>query len=1637
MEHKPITHQVNQHIRNRRLRRRWTRIVACLSAAVLLVTSYMLIHPASTMGGTGMEADRTAAELGESISVTLNATGSGEEIIYLAAYGDNAGLTGVGFDNDSASVSLDGGGSITLNREVISGGVGYWFAMPSGMQSAQLTLRWTNGIGQLLQYEETVVVEPDESSESSSEPSPEVSTEASPEANPDLGSETVPAVSPNPTDEPAESTTVPEVSPMPPVQEEQTSSEPSPVPASEPSPSPAQETDVAVSSVPDSSNTVPESTELEAAVGNETDSAAQNISNSDGSQDASEGSGQSQPVETKTVIYYTEQQGDSSAPGSLSLSLGKGSTLESARSSAFASSTLSLTWKEQPEDQEETSTEEPEYQENEIIPNTENSWATVEKAGFGISSFSAVQATARQADANTKAAGSVDFGQYITAMSVMQNVDGTWQEVSQVTSGDTIRVHISYTIPENVVGPDCRVITYQLPTGIGLNEPATGTVTIGNQAAGTYEISSSGLITITFNEAFADDTAFDGQLEFQGMVTATGESGQDEIQLGADGTTITVIPNVEESGLSIEKTGTYDKASNLVHYVITVSAENGSDGPITITDQFMHDPSYGVINYQTIEKLEKVSADGQTITLLPEDYLSHADQTAEQTAHFTLTNLPALDAGESYVLSYTAEPDLTSLGDGNGYLQFTNVATAEDNSNSVEARANVKVSENMIRKEGDYNSQTGKIQWKIYINEDQRDISGLILEDTLTYTWNGQIYTMTLPDQVQMEIYRDNQPTGETKTIPLPYTFPEGSNAQYLITYETDLPEDAAEGDPISFHNRAQIGDYWIEIDVDGTIPGDYGVVKGFVDSNGTTGIVSWESWVTHPAAVDLEQLRYIDLITDIVIDNTLYSNTHYTTPELLRSTLQLKTVDGTPLVYGTDYSVFAISRASIAGIVPDGDFEAYSAFYWTIINGNFADVTNPTIIPWTDIGSFSSDEPLVAFGIEFTENARTKLNGSASVLINYSTKVDTTKLPAGTNFVQFMNSARIQAGWVDSYGAMTLAEKLDKQVSLTGVNGNDTSSYTDDPLTVSIGDHGTTLHYRILVSDYGDASGITVTDTLPAGAKLVEGSVYLRNHLYGTDQFVGESNDSWYIQYNITDNSDGTSTVTFMISHLDDAVFDGKPIGIYYDVSVKDDPRWETQEEITYTNTASWDGETDGTSTTVKNTRPHLEKTGEQITQDENGDDITDNVLRYYITINPEGDDLNPYTETLTLEDTLTTPAGSGATFQANTAKLYVYDPDNAEGHYCGAPVDVSQYSADYDPETHQITFTIPDKLACVLVYDYLIDYGTAAGDLTISNSVTLSGQDEYHSESDLVLEEQSSSASVNKATVTIYKHDSENALLLLPGAEFLLQRYEEQGDGSYEWEQTSVTAQDPEGHFVVGEDGTIMLSFLSETSRYNTLYKIEEVEPPNGYLISPETYYFVWMENNATQESTIAAMQQSGALENVDPTEIHFIEYSMSYPIYVPNEKDTLTVTKAWKMESGETLEVPPEDSVTVTLYRWIEGEAEKESCETVHLTADNEWTYTWTGLDKTNSNGQKYLYCVEEAPLSGFQVTYENNDGIQIGTIVITNTRHGYVLPETGGTGILHFTIAGWILLGIYVLGSLYQWRKRRKGEVHSAQ
>ena len=87
----------------------------------------------------------------------------------------------------------------------------------------------------------------------------------------------------------------------------------------------------------------------------------------------------------------------------------------------------------------------------------------------------------------------------------------------------------------------------------------------------------------------------------------------------------------------------------------------------------------------------------------------------------------------------------------------------------------------------------------------------------------------------------------------------------------------------------------------------------------------------------------------------------------------------------------------------------------------------------------------------------------------------------------------------------------------------------------------------------------------------------------------------------------------------------------------------------------------------------------------------------------------------------------------------------------------------------------------------------------------------------------------------------------------------------------------------------------------------------------------------------------------------------------------------------------------------------------------------SYHWDKLPTSDNNKQLY-YSVEEvsvkknnADISGnYQVSYRNNDGIQSGQIIITNTNNKevYELPETGGSGTKKFILSGFglVLIGI---------------------
>src|SRR5699024_3336904 len=104
-----------------------------------------------------------------------------------------------------------------------------------------------------------------------------------------------------------------------------------------------------------------------------------------------------------------------------------------------------------------------------------------------------------------------------------------------------------------------------------------------------------------------------------------------------------------------------------------------------------------------------------------------------------------------------------------------------------------------------------------------------------------------------------------------------------------------------------------------------------------------------------------------------------------------------------------------------------------------------------------------------------------------------------------------------------------------------------------------------------------------------------------------------------------------------------------------------------------------------------------------------------------------------------------------------------------------------------------------------------------------------------------------------------------------------------------------------------------------------------------------------------------------------------------YTP-EETSVTATKNWQDADNQENDRPEE--IELQLIKIVEGEREAVgSSETV--SEENDWTYTWTGLDR-NADGETIDYTVEEVieeEYGSYEVTVNDEDE---GNIIITNTR-----------------------------------------------
>ena len=1150
-----------------------------------------------------------------------------------------------------------------------------------------------------------------------------------------------------------------------------------------------------------------------------------------------------------------------------------------------------------PEESQQTEKEEKKEEKKEVpavAEITDTSWCTAEKAEDSniedeeseqsdIEVFSGEECVSATATGNT-----IDFGQYITKAVVKKIVNGEWKEATEFNNGDQIKTDIEYDIPAGILSTDNRVISYQLPDGVLPQGDLNGVVYSKGSAVGTYTISSTGLIEITFNEDFVDSgSRIDGDVGFSGTVSSDNTKVDKDIIFGGKGGTITIKKEEEtpETGdINITKEGTLSADKKTIEYKVTVSTVNGTKKTVTVKD-YLKNATY---KKDVVIK----DKDGKAVT---GDVVYYENQASAESS-FEIKNLPELKAGEWYELTY-------SVAVGEGQADGTNIVENTASANDKSKWVQVRVSEPVINKKGSYSEDTGKIKWIITVYGEGDSLEGYTLSDIL----DGK------------KLPAGSKATLNGEEITLPYTFGKGSDGKHTfeIVYETDASDKAG-----NVNNKAKLTKDGKGYSSDATVnvtKRDWDISKFSTGQEavegGKTRRFSWKSSITLPG-------NAINSLGTFIYEDTIKNGSSGSEHYGIRSELQQAIENSINIKYLVNDN--GQMRDQTDSLKDCSNWLSYTITYKNAAGDEVKDDSDKVksfIITFNAVPN--SDKKyagkLIEFEYQTIGNIETISEGKTETFYN-SGKLRDKEV---TGNVSYKNPVRlIKQSGVDG----SLIPPEDTYYWNTDYKWN--GAYSDSQKEAKLGENKY-IYYRILIDPEDRGTGpktpIVLTDTLPAGTEFVEDSGYA---LYTN----AACNGVWRWENNKDITKPGFSVgngnvLTITLKENSYYLKDDNKIAIYYAVKITDDTKLDGTGTATFTNKVVWGDREASTDTDIKKNHEVIEKTGSQrIEKDsKNGTEIPKNIVDYSIVINPHAEDLDDESDTLVLKDVLKYDAKqlSAVNLDLSTVKLYVYDATKEDK--CGAEIDASRYVIEYNDLSsgkREFKVTLPDELACVLKYSYQYDRGNTAGDIHISNEAKLGSH--TSKENSFTLKESTSYANANKHII-VFKVDSRDFSKLLSGVKFKLYEYKNQN-----WTEVKELTTDKNGRIDISlgdkEDSLV---------KHDVLYKIVETETQDGYEVSDKPYYIVSLEKKTKDEiwNSIPWGTKNGELGN-SKDNIRTISKNGD-AIYITNDYTSVGVEKKWLNSEGVAIK-PGAESVTVKLQR--ETQTPTGNKVTIHSKATN---------------------------------------------------------------------------------------------------
>ena len=995
--------------------------------------------------------------------------------------------------------------------------------------------------------------------------------------------------------------------------------------------------------------------------------------------------------------------------------------------------------------------------------------------------------------------------------------------------------------------------------------------------------------------------------------------------------------------IGVTKKGSYTEDGKLT-YTVNVVSKKGTPGEVSYADAITNldgltlgEPTI-VVKKRTVTET-RASKKDEWGNSAPSDWAATTGDTLEGTADGKISGtLPKMETEVSenglgrtyteYQVTYTY--DVKKLGDKD-YTLKNKVSTSSKNDNGVEIKKDadktVEINNQYtLKKTASY--EDGKIKWTITFNENNRDIAGAVLSDSMTV--NGRkisdVFATAEDIKIEPETGWEYIKDADGQITGIKFTAEDGktNTEKYKITYTTK-------------HDQAG-SDYKVNNTAHAELPD-----KGSVDANKDVTVPKYNVGKFADESSVTEENNSLTIPWKMSIDFTntasIAKGTAFCDNAKIRDTHWLTKAQAKKLVESLRWSDTAYTSGNLSESASDTNVgkDAFQVEFYTNASSVSSDLSGKK--SGVELSELADDAKIYGFRIIAAKDVAPP-DGKKVLKINYSTTAD-------------ISDVKDKADYRNIFENIPCSYNYSKS-TITKTDGEGKTGTT----TVVSEDNSITWKIKVKTNSVGLHEKLTVKDVLPVGVKLKSIQVSLPyNGSIGPLEFSADKTTvtKSHNRDKLTGTYDPeTNVLTMVLENPDGKLKQGFTYEFTVRCEVVSDKEGGTivpGEAYEFENKASgwFDAQNDAPIGEVSQTQNWSQKENKTEVEplsksaQSAGDQYGDRKMNYTVAINPDGVNLlqGENSSTLTVTDILSvqvhpdyiclrdgkTTTGEKVTVNASLDEKNIklcYASKDANGNLVagsavqGYGLEIKTYT---DPQNssrmlYKITLSdLPDGYAMLLSYTYELEsnidtvypnwlsYGYWKG--VVTNTASLEGTSyksaEYQDKNEYCNAGAGGGVYRDHA-LTIKKVESGKYYNVLQGAEFKLQQYD--GTQFVDVEGKTYTTNE-KGQFTIEKSGADYLT--------NTLYRLVEIIPPNGYALpenpEEEAVYFYFEDDSDTTHILP---------ENIPASAVDL--NSESKQVYVENEpnRTSVTVEKKWQNSDGTKLDNPPMNKIQFALVQ-----------------------------------------------------------------------------------------------------------------------